>query len=740
MALFGLGNFAEGFVGGLAESANKALIEEMDDIKDRVKTVSDYRVKRAVEENEERTEEFNDIQAALKEGADLFGDDPRSMEMAASLLKDQGNLAGYTALINQMRARKNDLGIDPAGFFARAEVDAPASKGYTASDYARSFQGAPKTLPDYRLPEGMVSAGAGNLLSKIGLKPDISGQIQDRTSEQMAAMGVGVDTADLVAMPSIVFRSEDYNLADKSAAEKLKYFTEKTLNPSISEEKREEYRLKALEQAKLAATSADENLRLDGLQTQLASATGEEAASLSKEIIATKKSIERKEAAVSTDPTATLKLDKQDLLLKAADPATPAVEREKILTQVSAIDDEITVLTQGKPTEAEVLKKALEKHQRLMRTNPEYKAGNPEFDEAQAQIDEMREIEKLVGPIDVTQADIRTAEVIIESAVDRAVLNSEMTEDLSPEFLQIYRVISQEKDKDKKRRMVNALSTEIREGQTISDRQAYDEGMATVTSRSAGVIDTAIDVLSQTGRKGAAAAKLAARLFPGYTPPSVDADTGETDTAAADTTVTLPDGFIDTAEAARQSLANMAKDGDVTVDELQDSIQAVEGMVSPEYLNVLKQALVEMTSTDDEDFDQQAEAEKAQGTINKPLEDTVKILDSGSDIFGFPLSTNQIKDLMRTQLGITDEEELEKLYEQATKVQLQNELDTMEQSVKPGNVITLAKILRETQDEAQWKRVIDKYVERTNNTLEEATKRFPAPTQKKAKGGLMARV
>ena len=335
MALFGLGNFAEGFVGGLAQSANKALIEEMDDIKDRVKTVSDYRVKRAVEENEERTEEFNDIQAALKEGADLFGDDPRSMEMAASLLKDQGNLAGYTALINQMRARKNDLGIDPAGFFARAEVDAPASKGYTASDYARSFQGAPKTLPDYRLPEGMVSAGAGNLLSKIGLKPDISGQIQDRTSEQMAAMGVGVDTADLVAMPSIVFRSEDYNLADKSAAERLKYFNEKSLNPSISEEKREEYRLKGVEQAKLAAASADENVRLEGLQTLLPSATDAEAASLSQEIIATKRSIERKEAAVSTDPTATLKLDKQDLLIKAADPATPAVEREKILTQVS---------------------------------------------------------------------------------------------------------------------------------------------------------------------------------------------------------------------------------------------------------------------------------------------------------------------------------------------------------------------------------------------------------------------
>ena len=651
MALFGLGNFAEGFVGGLAQSANKALIEEMDDIKDRVKTVSDYRVKRAVEENEERTEEFNDIQAALKEGADLFGDDPRSMEMAASLLKDQGNLAGYTALINEMRTQKQNSGIDPVGFFARAEVDAPAAKGYTASDYARSFQGAPKTLPDYRLPEGMVSAGAGNLLSKIGLSPDISGQIQDRTSEQMAAMGVGVDTADLVAMPSIVFRSEDYSLADKSAAEKLEYFTEKTLNPSISAEKREEYRLKGVEQAKLAATSADENIRLQALQTQLRSATDEDAVSLTQEIIDTKRAIERKEAAVSTDPTATLKLDKRDLLLKAADPTTPAVEREKILTQVSAIDDEIAVLTEGKPTEAEVLEKALEKHKRLMRTNPkEYKPGNTEFDEAQANIDEMREIEEAVGPIDVTPADIGLAERVIQDSIDKVVLSKEMRETLSPRFLRIYRVLQNVKDKDAKRTEINNLSTELGKGQTKSDREIYDEGMAIVAASNAATINNAVNVLSQTGRKGAAAAKLAARLFPGNIPPSVDADTDETG-GVDDTTITeIPN----TKEGAAQAIQDQKNSsGGYTVDEMQsDLIKAEETGASPEFIEGFREAIEEEKTKQKTG----EEPDKAELAATKEAEVIKKIAEKGNFFFGKIMNHGEMRRLVRDELGMSRDE------------------------------------------------------------------------------------
>ena len=40
-----------------------------------------------------------------------------------------------------------NLALTLLASFARAEVDAPASKGFTVSDYAKAYQGAPKTLP-----------------------------------------------------------------------------------------------------------------------------------------------------------------------------------------------------------------------------------------------------------------------------------------------------------------------------------------------------------------------------------------------------------------------------------------------------------------------------------------------------------------------------------------------------------------------------------------------------------------
>lgn len=656
MSLFGLGSFAEGFIGGFAESANKALIEDMNDIKDRVKTVSDYRVKRAVEENEKRTEEFNEIKDALKEGASLFGDDPRAAEYAASLLKDQGNLATYKKFIAEMREKKNTSGIDPAGFFARAATDAPAAKGYTVSDYARAYQGAPKTLPDYRLPEDTVSAGAGNLLSAIGFTPDVSGQIQERTTEQMAAMGVGVDDTERVALPSIVFRSEDYNLADKTAAERLKYFDDKGLNPNLSPEKREEYRVKAVEQAKLAAASADETVKLEGLQRLLRSATGDEAADITSSIIDVKKQIERKEAAVSTDPAATLKLDKKDKLIKAADPETTEEDRNKILTEVSAIDDRISELTKGLPSEAERLSKAVETHQRMMRTNPDYKAGNPEFDEAQAQIDEMREIEKSVGPIDVTPTDVRAAETVIESAVDRAVLNSEMTEDLSPEFLKIYRIIAAEKNKDVRRRQINDLSP--------TERKVYDEGMAIVNSRSAGVIENTVRVLSQTNRKGAAAAKLAAQLFPGYTAPTVDEPAATTPAAADDAAVSAGDvAEIPNTEAGALAAIKQQKNSAAgyTLDEMKSDLkQAVESGASPEFIKAINDEIkiTEAAQGTDENMvrvamepgiDYDAAAKESTAAAEQDVEAASRIID---DVTGF--ASKEIRAIQK-ELGISRE-------------------------------------------------------------------------------------
>ncbi len=66
-----------------------------------------------------------------------------------------------------------------------------------------------------------MTAGAGRLLSAIGLDQDVRGQIDSSVAEQMAASGIVEEAkTERVTLPSIVFNSEDWNLSDKDASRK----------------------------------------------------------------------------------------------------------------------------------------------------------------------------------------------------------------------------------------------------------------------------------------------------------------------------------------------------------------------------------------------------------------------------------------------------------------------------------------------------------------------------------------
>ena len=263
MGLFGLGDFGTGFVEGFAKSANEALKDDLKKVDLRVEKVAEAKMKRALKQQEERAEELGEIEDALNEGKTLFGDDPRAAQYAASLLKDQGNITAYKQFIANLRKKRDESGIDPAGFFARAEVDAPASKGFTVSDYAKAYQGAPKTLPDYKgIDDKTMTAGAGRLLSAIGLDQDVRGQIDSSVAEQMAASGIVEEAqAERVTLPSIDFDSEEWNLADKDASAKIKYYNEKRGNPRLNETARAKYEEKLQAQLGIAADSKDDEIR-----------------------------------------------------------------------------------------------------------------------------------------------------------------------------------------------------------------------------------------------------------------------------------------------------------------------------------------------------------------------------------------------------------------------------------------------------------------------------------------------
>jgi len=301
--MFGLrlGEFGKGFVKGFAEEANEALKNDIQRINTRVEKVADFRVKRAVEEQEERKKDLEDIEDALREAEGLFGkDDPRASAYAASLLKDQGSTSALRAFVSQIKGSDAyQRGESLTNYMQQMEQDMPTG---TRSDYANAFLGAPKATPDYRLPEDAVTAGAGNLISALGFKPDVSGRIERETSEQMAAMGVGAPVTTEVTLPSAVFQKERWMLTNKTPTDRLEYINNQLANPEITDDRRTE--LMGMREKALVAVSNTGNLQdqITVLETRLSTATGEEAESLMAEIVEKKQEARLRDARTSDNP------------------------------------------------------------------------------------------------------------------------------------------------------------------------------------------------------------------------------------------------------------------------------------------------------------------------------------------------------------------------------------------------------------------------------------------------------
>ena len=267
MGLFGLGDFGTGFVEGFAKSANEALKEDLKKVDLRVEKVAEAKLKRALKQQEERAEELEEIEEALEQGRALFGmDDPRSAEYAAGLLKEQGNLSSYKSLIAQLKEQTKNSTINLSEFVKRAEVDSPIG---TITDYAKAFQGAAKTLPDYKLPDDVETAGAGSLLSAIGLDQDVSGQIKTRVSEQLAAEGITAEELPNIDLPTLAFDMEGVRMFNMTPSERVTYIKQELARPGNTEERIAELREDLSAGLLAAKETGDDATQLNSIDMQL---------------------------------------------------------------------------------------------------------------------------------------------------------------------------------------------------------------------------------------------------------------------------------------------------------------------------------------------------------------------------------------------------------------------------------------------------------------------------------------
>lgn len=236
MGLFGLGSFGEGLVKGLAEGATVSLQDEMERIEDSIKSASDIRIKRIVQDQDRRRDEAEKIVKALKRArANLGGvDNPQAAARAASLLKKEGDLDSFNTLIDQI-SKRTDMDFDK--YFGDVSKMSPAASDL---DIAYSFIDE-TTIPLPSSKVGLEAVKPKGILSYLGPDIDAEKLVEERTSQQMQMMDLGVRDISKVAVPTIEFREEAFNMDGMTAEEEFNYIQNKLAKGNLTGDKRTFY-------------------------------------------------------------------------------------------------------------------------------------------------------------------------------------------------------------------------------------------------------------------------------------------------------------------------------------------------------------------------------------------------------------------------------------------------------------------------------------------------------------------
>jgi hypothetical protein len=236
MGLFGLGSFGEGLVKGLAEGATVSLQDEMERIEDSIKSASDIRIKRIVQDQDRRRDEAEKIVKALKRArANLGGvDNPQAAARAASLLKKEGDLDSFNTLIDQI-SKRTDMDFDK--YFGDVSKMSPAASDL---DVAYSFIDE-TTIPLPSSKVGLEAVKPKGILSYLGPDIDAEKLVEERTADQMQLMDLGVRDIRKVAVPTIEFKEEAFNMDGMTAEEEFSYIQNKLAKGNLTGDKRTFY-------------------------------------------------------------------------------------------------------------------------------------------------------------------------------------------------------------------------------------------------------------------------------------------------------------------------------------------------------------------------------------------------------------------------------------------------------------------------------------------------------------------
>lgn len=229
--MFKLGSFGTGLISGLAESADKALKEDIARIRTRIDTISDSRIKKIEDEQNERLQEAKTVEEAIKRGASIYGD-PNSQEaltFAAGMLKEEGTIDAYNTVISELEKRKQ---FEPnfketlKTFVTRPEN---AQDILTKGKIAQAFLGPAKYSTD--MPEG-VTIDSG-LMGRMFGTEKIEQRLRTRVQDEAIARGLVKDEDTGINLPANYFDRDAYLLFNMTPEQRLNHY-QKVVNSNTA--------------------------------------------------------------------------------------------------------------------------------------------------------------------------------------------------------------------------------------------------------------------------------------------------------------------------------------------------------------------------------------------------------------------------------------------------------------------------------------------------------------------------
>lgn len=215
MALFG-GQFAKGFITGLAESVDKQLQKDMDRTFERADRAADYHIRRRAAEQERYDAEMRDVENLLKSFAAFTGGD---LDKASQLYKaGGGNVEGAKVFLSTLNDAQMKLGdafdINKAVTFAESKAGDLGMADYLGNLVTRPLDFAASQLPE------ATTGGVGMFrMFKPGaaISRDISEQVEQAiptTARDYTEAEIGTAAVDYGKLPTAMEYEKEQTKTD----------------------------------------------------------------------------------------------------------------------------------------------------------------------------------------------------------------------------------------------------------------------------------------------------------------------------------------------------------------------------------------------------------------------------------------------------------------------------------------------------------------------------------------------